>query len=60
MLHVPFPVVYVADASAALQARDLMQTPIGQMLLPMMQQMEAQLGNVTAQGFQGPPGGRGW
>lgn len=40
------------------QARDLMQTPIGQMLLPMMQQMEAQLGNVTAQGFQGPPGGR--
>ncbi len=37
------------------QAQRILQSPIGQMLLPMMARMEQQLGGVTADGFQSPP-----
>ncbi|GFR40054.1 hypothetical protein Agub_g592 [Astrephomene gubernaculifera] len=34
------------------QAQQILQSPMGQMLLPMMEQMEQRYGNVTASGFQ--------
>lgn len=39
------------------QAQRILQSPMGQMLLPIMQQMEQQYGNATAAGFQAPPSG---
>ncbi|PNH05105.1 Desumoylating isopeptidase 1 [Tetrabaena socialis] len=36
------------------QAQSLLQSPLGQMVLPMMAQMEQRYGNVTAEGFQNP------
>eukprot|EP00195_Chlamydomonas_chlamydogama_P013900 CAMPEP_0202902562 /NCGR_PEP_ID=MMETSP1392-20130828/16921_1 /ASSEMBLY_ACC=CAM_ASM_000868 /TAXON_ID=225041 /ORGANISM="Chlamydomonas chlamydogama, Strain SAG 11-48b" /LENGTH=239 /DNA_ID=CAMNT_0049589343 /DNA_START=132 /DNA_END=853 /DNA_ORIENTATION=+ len=35
------------------QAEEVLNTPMGQMLMPMLLQMEGQLGNATATGFQG-------
>ncbi|GLC39737.1 hypothetical protein PLESTM_000934700 [Pleodorina starrii] len=49
----PIPDEYVS------QAQQILQSPLGQMLLPMMEQMEQRYGNVTATGFQAPsPGNR--
>ncbi|GIL71498.1 hypothetical protein Vretimale_2636 [Volvox reticuliferus] len=39
------------------QAQRILQSPLGQMLLPIMEQMEQRYGNVTASGFQPPPSG---
>ncbi|KAG2500934.1 hypothetical protein HYH03_000759 [Edaphochlamys debaryana] len=40
------------------QAQEILNSPIGQMLLPMMSAMEQQLGGATAAGFGQQPGGR--
>jgi hypothetical protein len=40
------------------QAQEILQSPLGQMLLPIMEQMEQRYGNVTASGFEAPSSGR--
>ncbi|KXZ43276.1 hypothetical protein GPECTOR_96g742 [Gonium pectorale] len=44
----PIPEQYVN------QAQEILRSPLGQMLIPMMEQMERTYGNVTASGFQAP------
>lgn len=36
-----------------LQVQEVLSTPLGQQLMPMLLQMEGQLGGATANGFQG-------
>ncbi|PNW75899.1 hypothetical protein CHLRE_12g555850v5 [Chlamydomonas reinhardtii] len=40
------------------QAQSILSSPLGQMLLPIMEQMEQRYGNVTAAGFQQQQPGR--
>lgn len=52
------PRIHSTQGEYVNQAQSILSSPLGQMLLPIMEQMEQRYGNVTAAGFQQQQPGR--